>query len=68
MSQEVVGLDALRGLADSLFGDRDPIQVFHHGPIQEITREGGRHVLTLKLPFTSRKDLSVVETGEELVV
>ena len=68
MSQEVVGLDALRGLADSLFGDRDPIQVFHHGPIQEITREGGRHVLTLKLPFTSRKDLSVVEAGEELVV
>ena len=68
MDREVVGLDALRDLGVDIFGEEDPTRVFHQGLTQEITKEDGRQVLTLRLPFTGKDDLSVIENKDELVV
>jgi arsenite-transporting ATPase len=76
MDREVVGLEALKDLGEHLFGQGpamsiakgDPTKVFHEGPVQEISSENGQYLLTLRLPFTSREDLSVIESRDELVL
>jgi arsenite-transporting ATPase len=76
MDREVVGLEALKDLGEHLFGqgpamsiaNGDPTKVFHEGPVQEISSENGQYLLTLRLPFTSREDLSVIESRDELVL
>ena len=42
--------------------------MFHEGPTQEIARKDGRHTLTLKLPFASKEDVSVIESRDELIL
>jgi len=70
MDREVVGLESLRKLGGHIFSDqdRDPAGMFYDGPTQEITRSNGGHVLSLKLPFTTKGDLSVIENKDELTV
>ena len=68
MEGEVVGLDSLATLGERIFDSEDPSAVFYHELTQEIGRHDGRHVLTLKLPFTSKESLSVMENRDEMVV
>ena len=68
LQREVVGLDALRLLGSHVFPDEDPMKVFYCGTTQEISRIDGRRVLDLKLPFTSKDAVSVMENKDELVV
>ena len=76
MDREVVGLEALKDLGEHLFGKGpamdiakgDPAEVFHEGPVQEISSENGQYLLTVRLPFTNREDLSVIESRDELVL
>ena len=68
MEGEVVGLDSLATLGERIFDSEDPAAVFYHELTQEIGRHDGRHALTLKLPFTSKESLSVMENRDEMVV
>ena len=68
MEQEVVGLEALDRLATHVFQEEDPTKIFYNGTAQEFTKEGDRHQLKLKLPFTTKEDLSLVQNGDELTV
>ena len=68
MDREVVGIDTLREMGEHIFGAGDPTAVFHEGPTQEIARKDGRHTLTLKLPFASKEDVSVIESRDELIL
>ncbi|MCS7207604.1 MAG: TRC40/GET3/ArsA family transport-energizing ATPase [Dehalococcoidia bacterium] len=68
-SREVVGIEALREMARVLYGDKNPIHIFHLGNPQEIRREGEDHLLLLKLPFAARGDIALLQSSvEELVV
>ena len=66
--QEVVGRERLLELARLCFGEADPSQVFYQGRAQSVTREDGRHVVTIPLPFVTREDISLSVKGEELIV
>jgi arsenite-transporting ATPase len=66
--EELVGLDALRGFADRVYGHRDAASILYTGQPLTITREGGRTILSLELPFTDRSDLELGRRGEELLV
>ena len=65
---ELVGVDALRGFADRIYGDRDAASILYVGQPLTITREEGRSILTLELPFTDRDDLELGRRGDELLV
>ncbi len=62
------GLDALCGLADSLYGGGDPAAVLYRGPAHAFSQQDGRHVLSLALPFARREELSLEQAGDALVV
>jgi arsenite-transporting ATPase len=66
--EELVGVDALRGFADRIYGDRDAASILYTGQPLTITSEEGRSTLTLELPFTDRDDLELGRRGDELLV
>ena len=66
---EVVGLEALARMAEALFTDEDPTQIYYHGRPQllQAMPEGG-YRLTIPLPFATRGDVTLRQTGDELFV
>ncbi len=66
--EEVVGTRMLERMADALFGDGDPAQVYYRGPAERIERRDGIYILHLPLPFTSKADVDLTRRGDELVV
>jgi arsenite-transporting ATPase len=67
-SREPLGVEALRLLATSVFGERDPSQVMHRGPTLRITREESGYVLTIPMPNVEVGRLSLVKRSDELYV
>jgi len=65
-SAEPVGVEALRGLAGRLFGERDPAGL--HTRVRPIRlRKRARHtVMEIELPGASKEELDVLAIGAEL--
>ncbi|MCU1356270.1 MAG: Arsenical pump-driving ATPase [Acidimicrobiales bacterium] len=67
-ADELVGLDALRGFADGLYGDLDPAAVLHPGEPMEVTRKGTGYELTIELPFADKDELELGRRDDELLI
>lgn len=66
---QVVGLPALERLSAELFKDEDPSQIFFTGRVQHITPEiDGGYRLTIPLPFATKGEVALRQTGDELYV
>jgi arsenite-transporting ATPase len=67
--EEPMGQAALARLARTVFGDRDPTEVMHHGPTQRIIAdEHGGYVLHLPMPNAEIGKLSLLKRGDALYV
>jgi arsenite-transporting ATPase len=66
--QEVVGLKMLRRMAESIYGDKDPTDVFYGGQIQEIEKLDGAYRLRIRLPFTSKEAVQITRAADELII
>jgi len=67
-SQEVVGLDMLRRLAEAAFGDTDPSAVLYSGQTYELIRDDGVYSLRLALPLAAREDIDLIRKRNELTI
>jgi arsenite/tail-anchored protein-transporting ATPase len=68
-NDEIVGLDKLGRLARSLYGDGDPAAIFYEGKPQRVEpRAAGGFELSLPLPFATKGDVQLRQTGDELFV
>jgi arsenite-transporting ATPase len=65
---EIVGMDGLREMAAALYADVDPSQVFFEGQGHRIEKHEGEYVLHLPLPFASKEQVALFQSGDELVV
>ena len=65
---EPLGLQALREVADELFGNRDPLDVMARAPALAITSDRDETVLRLPIGGADRRNLSVMRRQGELVV
>ncbi len=70
---EPVGMDALRAVADELYGEHpgtDPIALSEAGPLLELTSvgDGAEYQLALNLPLASKGEVTATRSGDELVV
>ena len=68
MKREIVGIPMLQLMADALYGKDDPTRVFFRGQIQEFRKEDEHHVLSLALPFIEKGDISLTQSGDELII
>ncbi len=66
-STEVTG-ELLRDIAREIYGDEDPLKVFHEGKPMVIEKEGDDFVLRIKAPFVEKQDIKLFKRGEELVI
>ena len=67
-SEEVIGLDAISRLADALWGDTDPAQIFRVGPVQEVIERQGGYVLRLPFPYQDEGQVRLTKRGDELFI
>jgi arsenite-transporting ATPase len=58
----------LQQLGDLVFGDRDPTSIFYKERVEEIQKVGDTYQLQVRLPFASGHELSIMETGNEIIV
>jgi arsenite/tail-anchored protein-transporting ATPase len=66
--REMVGIERLREVGEALFGDGDPTEILYRGRPYEVLHDDGSYLLKLELPFTSREEVRLSRTGEELVL
>jgi arsenite-transporting ATPase len=66
-SEEIIG-EKLASIADEIYGNRDPSEVFTFARPMRIEREGEVLSLVIKAPFVDKSQLKVLKRGEELIV
>src|SRR5437667_10011883 len=67
-SHEILGISQLGKLAEVIFGNQDPTQVYFRGQIQEITRQGDEYILRLPLPHVEMNKVLMTKKGDEMIV
>jgi arsenite-transporting ATPase len=67
-SYEILGIKQLGELATTIFGEQDPTQVFHRGPIQEIIQSGNIYILRLPLPHVEMDKVVMTKKGDEMII
>jgi arsenite-transporting ATPase len=67
-SHEIIGISQLGKLADVMFGDEDPTQIFYRGQIQEVTRQGDAYILRLPLPHVEMDKVLMTKKGDEMII
>jgi arsenite/tail-anchored protein-transporting ATPase len=67
-SHDILGIKPLEALAQAVFGDLDPTQVFHRGPIQEVIHKGDTYILRLPLPHVEMDKVLMTKKGDEMIV
>jgi len=68
LKSEVTGIEALEEIGHLLYNEDDPTRLLFEGKPMTIDREDGGYVLTLQLPFVARGDVSLMRSGDELVI
>ncbi len=68
LPREPIGVEALRELARSLFGDRDPAARLTCARPIRLEKEGAKTRLCIDLPGAEAADVEVVGRGDELLV
>jgi len=66
--REVVGIDALRQMANDIYGDRDPTEHFADSKPMRIVKRGKDYWLELHLPFTEKGEIQLMRKGDELII
>jgi arsenite-transporting ATPase len=67
-SHDILGIKSLGELAQAIFGDLDPTQIFHRGPIQEVVQQGDTYILRLPLPHVEMDKVLMTKKGDEMIV
>ncbi|KEK24439.1 ArsA family ATPase [Bacillus gaemokensis] len=67
--QEVVGLPMLERVGNALFkDDLEPTAVKFNGRTQYVTKDGDEYIFVLSIPFSDKKELSLNQKGDELII
>ena len=66
--QEMYGLESLAALAEDVFGEEEPLQVFFRGAAHEIVKNGGGYDVVFNLPLVEKGSVDLSKKGAELLV
>jgi arsenite-transporting ATPase len=68
LGREIFGLDSLREIAKELYHEQDPRQVFFKEKPYHFIEQKQGYLLSVRLPFLEKEDVSVTQHGDELVI
>jgi arsenite-transporting ATPase len=66
--KEMVGVERLAELGEALFGNSNPSEFLYRGRPYSVERVDGGYVLSVELPFTSREEIALSRSGDELLL
>jgi arsenite-transporting ATPase len=66
--REMIGPERLLEIGEALFGDGDPTEFYYRGRPYKVRAENGGYTLEVALPFTSRDELQLSRSGDELLL
>ncbi len=66
--REVVGIEALKQMAQDLYGDRDPAEALTTNKPLRIVKRGSDYWLELHLPFVEKGAVQLRRKGDELII
>jgi len=66
--REMVGRKLLHALADDIFDETDPAEVFHTDPPIKMKQLDSKYLMSIHLPGIQKKDLNIWAAGDELIV
>ena len=58
----------LRKTAKSLYGDRDPTNIFYQGKAHAFEKEDGQYILSFDFPYTRKEEISILKNGDEMII
>lgn len=58
----------LEAIADALYQEDDPTKLFLQGQVQDLQKENKHYILTLHLPLIEKGDISLTQSGNELII
>lgn len=67
-SQEIVGLDLLAQMGESVYRGADPASLFFAQNPMRVETLDGKFILILHLPFVEKEELDLLQKGEELFI
>ncbi len=65
---ELVGIKGLEWIAQNLYGEKDPTEVFHRESPYLFEENNGRVILKIKIPYGDKENLELLKAGEEIIV
>lgn len=66
--EEVFGLDLLERIGKTIYGDRDPIDIFYNESPFIVNETAEHYQIKLRLPFIEAPEIGVQKFGDELVI
>ena len=67
-NKEIIGQSLLAKMAEEIYGDDDPSQIYCKEKPMEVKSSNGSYYLLLRLPFANKKDLDIWIKGDELII
>jgi arsenite-transporting ATPase len=55
-------------MGESIYGERDPAEVFFSGQTHTVEKKDDLYVLSIPLPFVGKEDIHLTRSAEELIV
>ncbi len=68
LKSEVIGMKTLEEIGRLLYNEDDPTRLLFEGKPMSIDQDNSGYMLTLELPFIAKGDVSLMRSGDELVV
>jgi arsenite-transporting ATPase len=65
---EVVGIKMLDRMATEIFQGEDPTKIKYNGRAQQVNKSGDEYILAIDMPFMDKKDLSLNQKGDQLII
>ena len=68
MSTEMVGNDKLDILADMIYGDSDPTEIYATESPMVFETVGDMDIIRMKMPFVEKKDIELLQPSEDVIM
>jgi len=65
---EVVGMRMLERMSEEIFRGEDPVGIKYNGKTQLVYKEGEDYILGIAMPFIDKKELSLNQKGDQLII
>ena len=67
-TEEIIGKNKLKHLAETLYKDKNPADIFFKEQVYSFIKEEGGYKVKLKLPFAPKEHINLLKSGDTIIV